>query len=65
MAGWRGKLLSDSGKVILIRSCLASVPIYLLSFFKFPKWALEMINSQMAHCLWSDFHGHKKLHLAN
>ena len=65
IAGWRGKLLSYKGRLILIKACLASIPIYLLSFFKFPKWAIEMINSQMANCLWNDFEGHRKLHLAN
>lgn len=65
MAGWRGKLLSYAGRLVLIKSCLASIPVYLLSFFKFPKWAIELINSQMARCLWSDAEGHKKLHLAN
>jgi hypothetical protein len=40
MAGWRGKLLSSKEKRILIQTCLASIPIYLLSLFKFPKWAL-------------------------
>jgi hypothetical protein len=65
IAGWRGKLLSYRGRIILIKSCLASIPIYLLSFFKFPKWALDLINTQMANCLWNDFEGHRKLHLAN
>ena len=51
IAGWRGKLLSYKGRLILIKSCLASIPVYLLSFFKFPKWALDMINSQMTNCL--------------
>ena len=64
MAGWRGKLLSYAGRILLIKTCLASIPIYLLSFFKFPKWALDLINTQMAHCLWSDFEGNRKLHLA-
>lgn len=65
MAGWRGKLLSYAGKLTLIKSCLASIPVYLLSFFKFPKWALALINTQMARCLWSDAEGGRKLHLAN
>lgn len=65
IAGWRGKLLSYKGRLVLIQACLASIPIYLLSFFIFPKWALDMINTQMAHCLWNDFEGHRKLHLAN
>lgn len=55
IAGWRGKLLSYKGRLVLIQACLASIPIYLLSFFKFPKWALDLINTQMAHCLWNDF----------
>lgn len=65
IAGWRGKLLCYKGRLILIQACLASIPIYFLSFFKFLKWALDMINSQIAHCLWNDFEGHRKLHLAN
>lgn len=65
MAGWRGKLLSYSARLTLIKACLASIPVYLPSFFKFPRWALDLINNQLAHCLWSDFEGNRKLHLAN
>lgn len=65
IAGWRGKLLSYKGMLTLIKICLASIPIYLLPFLKFPKWALDMINSQMAKCLWDDYEGHIKLHLAH
>jgi hypothetical protein len=49
--GGGGKLLAYSGRLDLIRSCLASIPVYLLSFVKFPKWAIRLIESQMAHCL--------------
>ena len=65
IAGWRGKLLSYAGRLVLIKTCLASIPIYLMSFFKFPNWALDLINSLMAHCLWNNFEEHGKLHLAN
>ena len=51
IVGWRGKLLSYLGKIILIKTCLASIPLYLLSFLEFPKWALNLINSHMANCL--------------
>lgn len=37
IAGWRGKLLSYAGRLVLVKTCLASVPICLMSFFKFPK----------------------------
>jgi hypothetical protein len=51
VADWRGRLLAYSGRLVLIRTCLASIPIYLLSFSKFSKWAIRLLESQMAHCL--------------
>jgi hypothetical protein len=33
IAGWRGKLLSYVARVLLVKACLASIPVYLLSFF--------------------------------
>ena len=38
IASWRGRLLSSAARVLLIKTCLASIPVYLLSFIKFPKW---------------------------
>jgi hypothetical protein len=65
IAGWRGKLLSYEARVLLVKACLASIPVYLLAFLKFPKWALKLINTQMANCLWSDTKDKNKLHLAS
>jgi hypothetical protein len=48
IAGWRGKLLSLVARAMLIQTCLASIPIYLLSFIKFPKWAIKLLNTHMA-----------------
>jgi hypothetical protein len=64
-SGWRGKLLNLQSRLILLKACIASIPMYLLAVIKFPKWALKIINSQMAHFLWSDEDGNKKYHLAN
>ena len=65
LAGWRGRLLSSAAKRELVQSCLSSIPVYLLSFFKFPKWALKLINTQLSNCLWNDEEGNHKIHLAN
>jgi hypothetical protein len=63
--GWRGRLLSFAAMVQLVKSCLASIQIYLLSLLKFPAWAIKIINSQMAHYLWENYEVHHKSHLAN
>ena len=65
IAGWKGRLLSSAGKLTLLNSCLASIPVYLLFVIKFPKWAIENINSHMANFLWNDQHGKHKYHLSN
>jgi len=65
IAGWKGKLLSSAGKLTLLKYCLASIPIYILSVIKFPKWAIENINSHMANFLWNDQEGKHKYHLSN
>jgi hypothetical protein len=43
-AWWRGKLLNHAAKLEVVRSVI-----------KFPKWAIALINSQMAHCLWDNY----------
>jgi hypothetical protein len=54
------------GRLTLLKSCLASIPTYLMSIIKFSKWAFELINSQMAHFLWNNLEeGKHKYHLAN
>jgi hypothetical protein len=65
ISGWKGKLLSHAARVILIKTCIASIPVYLLSFIKFPTWAIKAISSQMANCLWNDNEDRHKWHLVN
>lgn len=66
VAGWRGRLLSYGGRIILVWwACLANITRYLLSVIKFPSWAIHAINFQMAHCLWDNYEDHHKYHLAN
>jgi hypothetical protein len=65
IAGWKGRLLSYAGRLTLLKACLASIPIYLMSIIKFPKWAINMINSHMAHFLWNNSENKHKYHLAH
>jgi hypothetical protein len=64
-AGWRGKLLAYSNRLTLIKSCLASILVYLLSFIKFLKWAIKLIETQMPHCQWNDEENAHRYHLAS
>jgi hypothetical protein len=65
IAGWMGKLLSYRGRLVLLQACIASIPMYLLSFLKFPKWSIIVINSQMTHFFWNNIGDSHKYYLAN
>jgi hypothetical protein len=65
ISGWRGKLLSLAARAMLLKTCLASIPVYLLSFIKFPKWAIKILNTHMGNYLWNDLVENHKYHLAN
>ena len=41
------------------------IPAHLMSVIKFPKWAINAINSQMAHFFWRNIGYQHKYHLAN
>uniref|UniRef100_A0A453GJH1 Reverse transcriptase domain-containing protein n=1 Tax=Aegilops tauschii subsp. strangulata TaxID=200361 RepID=A0A453GJH1_AEGTS len=65
ISGWLGRYLTYRGKIVLICACLISIPAYVMSVIKFPKWAINAINSQMAHFFWGNEGGQHKYHLAN
>jgi hypothetical protein len=48
-----------------MQAYLSSIPIYLLSFFKFPKWALKLLDTQLANFMWNDEEGNHQIHVAN
>lgn len=36
-----------------------------MSFIKFPKWAIKILNTHLANCLWNDNPENHKIHLVN
>ncbi|RVX07561.1 Transposon TX1 uncharacterized 149 kDa protein [Vitis vinifera] len=44
LAQWKRQYISKSGRITLIKSTLASIPIYLLSLIRIPKYAYEKDN---------------------
>jgi hypothetical protein len=57
------RLLSYAARLVLLKACLASMPMYLMPVIKFPKWAINAINSQMTHFFWDNLGDRHKYHL--
>jgi hypothetical protein len=52
---WVGKFKREvwEDKIILVQTVLSTIPIYMLSFFKFSKWPLKLIKTKLDNYLWS------------
>ena len=44
LSGWKGKLLSVGGRLVLINSVLSSLPMFMLSFFEVPRGVLKKLS---------------------
>jgi hypothetical protein len=65
IARWKDRLLSYGARLLLLKACLVTIPIYLMSFIKFPKWVVEAISSQMANFFWNNQEDSHKYHISN
>eukprot|EP00268_Persea_americana_P028345 TRINITY_DN27528_c0_g4_i1.p1 TRINITY_DN27528_c0_g4~~TRINITY_DN27528_c0_g4_i1.p1 ORF type:complete len:130 (-),score=22.39 TRINITY_DN27528_c0_g4_i1:76-465(-) len=63
LSSWKGRYLSLGGLVILIKSNLSSIPIYILSYFRYPKSVVLRIEKLQRDFLWNDIIDKRKLHL--
>jgi hypothetical protein len=59
LSGWKGKLLSVGGCLVLINSVLSSLPIFMMSFFEVPKGVLQRIEFFRSRFFWQNDQ-HKK-----
>ncbi|EOY17514.1 Uncharacterized protein TCM_042330 [Theobroma cacao] len=65
ITGWENKILSPGGRITLLRSVLASLPIYLLQVLKPPICVLERVNRIFNSFLWGGSAASKKIHWAS
>lgn len=65
ISGWMGRTFCYRGELILSSACIVRVPAYLMAIIKLPKWAINVINSQMAHFFWGNMGDSHKNHLAH
>ena len=63
LAGWKRRLLSFAGRLILIKFVLSSLPIYYLSMFKMPTGVVRELEWLEASFLWGGNGLKRKVHL--
>ena len=64
LSGWKGKLLSVGGRLVLINSVLSSLPMFMMSFFELPKGVLEKIDCFRSRFYWQNDQHKRKYRLA-
>lgn len=52
--GWHNRFFSFAGKIILIKSVLASIPVHTLSCMVIPKSVSRRIENQLKTFLWAN-----------
>ncbi|KAK3219249.1 hypothetical protein Dsin_013219 [Dipteronia sinensis] len=65
LAPWKRRFRSKSGKLVLIKSVISSIPIYFMSVFKIPVGIAQRIEKIQKSFLWGDGGVKKKLHAVN
>lgn len=50
--GWQAKLLSRGGRLVLVNSVLANLPLFFLSVFRAPSWAIRRIEALQSAFFW-------------
>ncbi|VFQ90741.1 unnamed protein product [Cuscuta campestris] len=65
LKGWYHKLLSQSGRLTLIKHVLNTMPLHMLGCSKLPKSIIKCLHSKMNNFLWGHDKDNKKYHLSS
>jgi hypothetical protein len=52
LSGWKGKLMSVGGRLVLINVVLTSLAMFMISFFEIPRGVLERIDCFRSRFFW-------------
>ncbi|KAJ4771126.1 RNA-directed DNA polymerase (reverse transcriptase)-related family protein [Rhynchospora pubera] len=52
LSGWKARLLSRAGRVVLASSVLSTIPIFFMSVFKLPIWVIRQIDKIRRSFIW-------------
>ncbi|RVX02717.1 LINE-1 reverse transcriptase-like [Vitis vinifera] len=60
---WKRQFISKSGRITLIKSTLASIPIYQMPLFRMPKIVIRRLEKLQRDFLWGGGNMERKVHL--
>ena len=63
LSGWKGKLLTVGGRVVLINSVLSSLSMFMMFFFEVPKGVLKKIDYFPSRFFWQNDQEKRKYRL--
>ena len=61
IARWKGKLLSNAGREVLIEAVAQATPTYTMSVFKLPDSLCKDLNSLMGNFWWGQKEKERKM----
>ena len=53
LAGWKARLLSSGGRLVLVNAVLGSLPIYYMSSILLPKTVRDMLDAKQRAFFWT------------
>lgn len=63
LAGWKGTILNQDGKIQLVKSTLQNLPTYAMSLFGIPAKYANILGKFQRDFLWSGLEEHKRIPL--
>jgi len=63
LSGWKGKMLTARGRLVLLNSVLSSLPMFMMSFFEIPRGVLEKIDCFRSRFYWQNDQHKRKYRL--
>ena len=58
--GWKGGVLSIGGRIVLIKACLSSIPIYCMPMYLLPKTIVKRLDRTRKRFFWQGSDTKKK-----
>ena len=62
LQGWEGKLLSQAGREVLIKSVIQAIPTFTMSYFKLPTTLCHEIETLIRKFWWGQRGERRKVH---